>query len=451
MSAANSSDDTTTTTGNNLFPLINHLDQVKQAIGSDTDDFKFMTQDNYLFYCYGRVKTTTFPSIESGDDEQIQDMKKIRREIRGLAFDKDSGKLVSRCLHKFFNLDENAETNTEYLENKYNPNGDCNLLDIFLVLEKLDGSMIMPIIVDGKIVFRTKRGYFNQVTNQADKFVAESQVKYLEFCTKLMKEGYTPIFEFYSKENMVVIEYDSTFLTLIAIRYTEKGDYVPYNEMCEMCNEFSIPFVKCIFSNTDQDEQSKKTVIKSFKQLKSKVNTIKGIEGVVIRHKVSGEMFKFKTNWYSEQHKKKQLVTDGNPSPAHIWKFVMDDCIDDIIPVLNTEKEKQELRRFNDEVLNAIDDCAKRSLEIIEFAMNLGSAKETASYIAQESGHNTIFKKIVYKIKTEIDKKTNQQDYMSPQDVVKYFLLQFIFKDLNLVKECLNTPDLVYTNYKITN
>ena len=101
--SANSSDDTTTTTGNNLFPLINHLDQVKQAIGSDTDDFKFMTQDNYLFYCYGRVKTTTFPSIESDDDEQSQDMKKIRREIRGLAFDKDSGKLVSRCLHKFFN------------------------------------------------------------------------------------------------------------------------------------------------------------------------------------------------------------------------------------------------------------------------------------------------------------------------------------------------------------
>ena len=132
-------------------------------------------------------------------------------------------------------MDENAETNTEYLENKYNPNGDCNLLDIFLVLEKLDGSMIMPIIVDGKIVFRTKRGYFNQVTNQADKFVAEYQVKYLEFCTKLMKEGYTPIFEFYSKENMVVIEYDSTFLTLIAIRYTQRREIIYHTMKCVKC------------------------------------------------------------------------------------------------------------------------------------------------------------------------------------------------------------------------
>jgi len=86
-----------------LYPVITHLDQVTDAIGTDTDDFKFMEQGNYLFYCYGRVKSTTFPSLHEGISKEELMRRKIRREIRGLAFEKHNGKLVSRCLHKFFN------------------------------------------------------------------------------------------------------------------------------------------------------------------------------------------------------------------------------------------------------------------------------------------------------------------------------------------------------------
>ncbi|KAG2377646.1 hypothetical protein C9374_009162 [Naegleria lovaniensis] len=501
-----------------LFPSITHLSQVVEAIGTDTDDFKFMEQDEYLFYCYGRVKSTTFPPlIESSHSSMISDeelqRRKIRREIRGLTFEKSSGKLVSRCLHKFFNLDENEESSIQTLESRFNTHSkSINLLDIFLVLEKLDGSMVMPIYVNNNIVFRTKRGYFNNVTNEADLFVKaqresrnsnthneKNSIQYLEFCEYTMNQGLTPIFEFYSKQNMVVVEYSETFLTLIAIRSTCHGSYMPYEEMCELCEKFNIPYVKCIFNGghlhstilNTQPSNTSTIIIHTFEELKTKVNELHGIEGVVLRHKQSGEMYKLKTHWYSELHKKKQLITDSNPSPSHVWKLVLDDSVDDFLPFLNTEKEKQELRRFNDEVWNAIDECAESAMKVVQEAMNshhahtklilnstqdthsnvpstvslqLPSAKAISQYIFDHTSHNIIFRKIVYKVKGELDKKKLQEQQqrpsqgslskgtiaiMTPQEVVKYYLLQYIFKDLDLVKNCLNRPHLVYNNYRM--
>ena len=339
-------------------------------------------------------------------------------------------------------MEENSESSTSFLETKYGlvGNGTVNLLDMFLVLEKLDGSMIMPIYVnETELVFRTKRGFKNYVSSAADKFVLEKSgsCKYLEFCANLMERGLTPIFEFYSKENMVVVEYSEPFLTLIAVRSTETGEYMPYDEMCQLCEGYSIPFVKCIFHNQS-------LTINTLEELKHKVNEISGIEGVVIRHKISGEMFKFKTNWYADLHKKKQLITDGNPSPAHAWKLVLDENVDDVISMLNTEKEKEELRRFNDELLNAIDACGKRAVKLVQDAQSqFSSAKDISNYIADETRDNVIFRKIVYRVKGEMGKSTN------PSDIVKSFLAIFIFKELDLVKDCLQTPNLVYNNYKV--
>lgn len=443
-------------------------------------------------------------------------------------------------------VDENEESSIQTLESRFNTHTkSINLLDIFLVLEKLDGSMVMPIRVhNNHIVFRTKRGYFNNVTNEADLFVhntqfhhhhhsgdtaPEKRMQYLEFCEYTMKQGLTPIFEFYSKQNMVVVEYSETFLTLIAIRSTSHGTYMPYEEMCELCEKFNVPYVTCIFSSKSNNNTRVRRsnnctmdstdssppfntplIIHTFEELKNKVNELRGIEGVVLRHKKTGEMFKLKTKWYSELHKKKQLITDSNPSPSHVWKLVLDESVDDFLPFLNTEKEKQELRRFNDQVWNAIDECAENALKVVQEAMNHSHcelngavdvaassiramsshssssqqetqpsssplptfrAKEISQYITDHTNHNIIFRKIVFKVKGELDKRKLQQSMdfkqslkeihactntnkgimsiMTPQEVVKYFIMQYIFKDLELVKECLNRPHLVYNNYRV--
>lgn len=54
---------------------------------------------------------------------------KIRRECRGLIFDAQTGKLLSRRFHKFFNIGQNEENASEKL----------NWNDEYVVVEKYDG------------------------------------------------------------------------------------------------------------------------------------------------------------------------------------------------------------------------------------------------------------------------------------------------------------------------
>jgi RNA ligase len=77
---------------------------------------------------------TTFPRVISACDA-------IRRECRGLVFDKN-GWILARRFHKFFNLNEREETlarNVDFSK----PHS---------VLAKIDGSMISPVIINGEII-----------------------------------------------------------------------------------------------------------------------------------------------------------------------------------------------------------------------------------------------------------------------------------------------------------
>lgn len=71
----------------------------------------------------------------------------IRRECRGLIFD-DTGHIMSRPFHKFFNLGEKEETLAQRVDIRRK----------HVVLDKMDGSMIRPILVHGALRLATKMG-----------------------------------------------------------------------------------------------------------------------------------------------------------------------------------------------------------------------------------------------------------------------------------------------------
>ena len=137
----------------------------------------------------------------------------MRRECRGLIFDTE-GKIMSRPFHKFFNVNEREETQTS----------DIDMSQPHVIMEKMDGSMIRPILVNGQLRLATKMGV-TDVAMQAEAFMAKN-TKYKDFCVWCVSKGLTPIFEWTSPFNQIVLPYEEDMLTLLAVRENVTGHYL---------------------------------------------------------------------------------------------------------------------------------------------------------------------------------------------------------------------------------
>ena len=191
------------------FPTITHLDQVRPAIAG-CDEFIIAERDWGYVVNYMVAMSDTFPFVFTEEDA-------IRRECRGLLFYKD-GSIMARRLHKFFNVNERDET--QFHAVKWS--------QPHVILEKLDGSMITPVIMpDGGIRWGTKMG-ITEVSMQAEEFVARHP-QYEQFARMVMVNlGFTPIFEWTSRKQRIVIDYEEDNLVLIAVRDNVTGEYLPY-------------------------------------------------------------------------------------------------------------------------------------------------------------------------------------------------------------------------------
>lgn len=115
------------------FPPIHHINDVLPHI-EGRDEFKVIHKDWYTVINYVVALEDTFPSVNVAGgspkmrrERQLQNA--ILRECRGLIFDSESGELLSRPYHKFFNVGEKVDIH---------PNS-IDLSQHHVVLEKLDG------------------------------------------------------------------------------------------------------------------------------------------------------------------------------------------------------------------------------------------------------------------------------------------------------------------------
>ena len=90
------------------FPTFNHIDDVIPHI-EGWDEFKVMDKGWYTVINYVVAFEETF-SYDSHDGSDSYLNTNIRRECRGLIFDNETGNLISRPYHKFFNAGERDET-----------------------------------------------------------------------------------------------------------------------------------------------------------------------------------------------------------------------------------------------------------------------------------------------------------------------------------------------------
>jgi RNA ligase len=277
------------------FPTITHLDQVRTAIAG-CDEFIIAERDWGYVVNYMVSMGDTFPPVENELDA-------IRRECRGMLFHKD-GSIMARRLHKFFNIGERDETQF----------GAIDFTQPHVILEKLDGSMITPLFMpDGSIRWGSKMG-ITTVSMQAEEFVARhpQYEQFARWCED--KCGYTPIFEWCSRQQRIVVDYPEDRLVLIAARRKDSGVYASLQWLQEYGDMFDIEVVKTYDGSAV-----------SMQHLMDETRDAEGIEGYIIRFD-DGHMVKCKGEWYLRIHKTKDNLLHEKNIIALLVEEKMDDA-----------------------------------------------------------------------------------------------------------------------------
>lgn len=137
----------------------------------------------------------------------------IRRECRGLKF-YPNGEIAARTFFKFFNIGEREETQPHLIDMSKPHN----------IEEKRDGSMLHPMMVNGHIRWMTKMG-LSEVAIQAEKYITNHS-KYKDFAKWCVENGLTPLFEWTSPNNQIVVPYEEDELTLLSVRENVSGKFL---------------------------------------------------------------------------------------------------------------------------------------------------------------------------------------------------------------------------------
>jgi len=232
----------------------------------------------------------------------------IRRECRGLIFDRD-GNLMSRPFHKFFNVNERTETQSHAID----------MSQPHVIMEKMDGSMIRPILVDGHLRLATKMGVTN-VAMDAEQWLAKYGFLRIDgkvvasrrdYLRSEIANGRTPLFEWVSPFNQIVLAYEEADLVYLGSRDNVTGEYffdesAPFN---------FVPRYGRVTGNLNSYIERQRGA--------------EGREGDIIRF-ADGHMVKVKNDWYVRIHKTvDRIVFDRN-----IVALILNEEMDDVLPML---------------------------------------------------------------------------------------------------------------------
>lgn len=344
----------------NLYPIIEHYDDLAPFIEGREDIREFiadMGDHRFRTVCYMIATDDTFTEP-------------MRRECRGIVFDDKTGKLLARPFHKFFNINEGADNHVNVIANSV----------IESVLEKLDGSLITPVVIDRCVYFKTKKAFESPAALMAKDVALDCHydlIRHEDDC------GYTPMFELTSPDAMIVVPYASPSLTLIASRNIKTGEYRTYENLCAIAESFGTPVVKAVnFNGTTRE-----LIDQNWKD--------QGKEGLVLVLE-SGQRVKLKTEWYCDIHHVMTFWRERD-----IAKACVNETIDDLISMI----PKEDMRQAAMKVKRKFDELYYGFIrEVKDLAKEIEEMEPRARYIAY--GDHPFFKQACNELKgIEIDYK----------------------------------------------
>lgn len=324
------------------FPEIRHLDDVRPAI-EGRNEFIIAERPWGYVVNYMVNLVDTFPEVRTtGGSARMRAeqnrIKAIRRECRGILFYPD-GRIMARRLHKFHNVGERDETQPHLID----------LTQPHVILEKLDGSMITPVVAEGRIRFGTKMG-ITDVAAGAESFAA-GRSNIMEFCDMMLDRGKTPIFEWCSRSQRIVIDYPIDRLVLIAIRDNITGRYDTYAEMQELAHQYGLDLVKTYPGTAN-----------SMEHLIEDTRGLQGAEGWILRFE-DGHMLKIKAEEYVRFHKTK----DGLTQEKNVVDMLVNDKIDDAKAFM-MDDDRHRVEQFEDQFWRGFDERVQATQGILDTA-----------------------------------------------------------------------------------
>lgn len=366
------------------FPIIRTIDDVLPHIEGRSEfivaEREFGTVINYMV-AYAETFDMTGPDDLGGA---------IRRECRGLIFAPD-GTIMSRPFQKFFNISEREETQINSVD----------MSKDHIIMEKMDGSMIRPIIMNGELRLATKMGV-TDVAMQAEKWLSghpESGRLKMWLMTQIMF-GETPLFEWISPLNKIVLAYEEADLVYLGSRNNVTGEYT-FRE-------------NHIFTKVPRYG----SVEGNIADYVARQRQAEGREGDIIRF-ADGQMLKIKNDWYVRIHKVKDLIrTDRN-----IAAIIINEELDDVLPILD-ETDVTTVRAYEVRFDAAIENVLGRLEGLITLARVLHGGvkkdvalnfvpnlmyKEDASFIFSVLDGKDLRTLVIEKIKRDVGNTTKYE------------------------------------------
>lgn len=294
------------------FPVGLTIEEVREAITLHNERLgmtSFIEADrgDHVIFNYLVSFTGSFPFPDTGDvalDRQYA----ILRECRGLTFHKETGRLLNRKFAKFFNVGEKPETQINVID----------WTQPHRILEKLDGSMITPMFLGNwadisveNLRWCTKMG-LTDVAKPVEEWVTCNQ-HYARWAAHVMYAGFTPIFEWCSRKQKIVIDYPEDRLVLTAVRNNHTGEYLSYENMLKV-ETHGIECVRMLPGTVEN--------IEAFME---ETRDLKGAEGYIIRFE-DGRMYKVKAQEYCMLHKTKEVLQFEKDVVALIAHNMIDDA-----------------------------------------------------------------------------------------------------------------------------
>jgi len=276
-------------------------------------DFAVARKDGYIVvdYVYAGADTFDHPA---------------RVECRGLKFDAD-GPVLARPFQKFFNVGERAGVMPDELD----------FSRPHVVMDKLDGSMIHPALVDGEVVFMTRMGR-TDVARACETLHLTDRLKrtFALYCSGQC----TPIFEWTAPQNRIVVPYSESRLTLLAARNNVSGTYLSRALLPGLAASLGVPLV------VEHAPHASAT------SLVSAARAMRGAEGFVVAF-AGGLMVKAKAEEYVLKHRAKESVLQEK----NVLALVLRDEVDDVLPLLE-DSDRVEVERYRTAALTGIEQSA---------------------------------------------------------------------------------------------
>lgn len=338
------------------------LDQALSVI-KDKPEFSVKDRGSYTVIDYNLNNRETFVGKDLEET-------KILLNLRGTAFNNESREIIRLGYQKFFNHGEFPETDAQ-----------LNFDHAHVITQKLDGSCIFPIFAKEGWVLGTRAGV-TDVSQFATDFIESLPSSHYENFIDMCKEsGATPIFEFCSRKNRVVLDYPDDMLVLTGIRFISSGDYVNYEVLCETADKNFIPVVSRIEDILHSEFDSFKTII----------TDMKDDEGVVIRFEdgyFKHHMIKLKAADYVLKHK----AMDGLRFEKDVLLMSLNGLLDDVYPLLDDKTRERVQTHVDAFIFRVLETSVAIVTEFLKFEHLVGDRKSFAVAVKDNKYKQFLFK-----------------------------------------------------------